>query len=712
MHLFLLFLLVDLACSEFTIYEDFENLNITSESFYWGGDPPVSQYQCGSNNLTIFSRYLFEVCADEGLNYVRRHPSNLTFHNTSFIGFQLNNYLPATQTPRGTLLNYNFIDDAFLSDFINISFDGYHVAGAPAFLYLDLKLLNLSNNKAVTLPVELLNDNATSGACSLYHMKNKELVNGSFLHHVITSSTINPFCLIDPRTQNYKLLEFSLRYNRNSENPETTKIQLYFDNLKVNVKTNELPHYNVTIAQDVCLSSSLESGRNISLTVNANDPEGDVIYYSLKANEENFMTTYSYDDSYIRKGACTYGLEGLLMNFFSQYFLSHSIECNDMVDVTMPEAQFIDIGSCNVNFDSINNSDFYIDVFPNNVDSLRYMLVYNPNCQKEPETYLKTDFAMKDLVYSANFYLMKYAQNSFNLSFYNNPYENDYVLKFRVFTEDNNNVSFFVVNGSQETRMLDINTELSKVGLTNYLGMDVRYDSTLNTFNLSVGIKNGSISTYQGSNPKENTGKLIKAIGVRIRPEEANYLYSEIFSYGGYVLSPAWNTTIPSRLNIVKEGLNTLNFYVTDSSHKERDIYNFTTISFIARVTESCLPLNAGIGSTDPDSITENKDMLGFLKYMVGLPFKEFLQEVGEYENGKTLIYWVWFVSVLITFVLEYFITSKMDFTVPLFLPSLVFFFISWSIDYFANMIVFGFLMALPLSGVLAGMWLGGHHAK
>lgn len=355
-------------------------------------------------------------------------------------------------------------------------------------------------------------------------------------------------------------------------------ITIYFLN-----GTNELPDFNVTMDKNYFCINDTDSNIQLNYTINVSDYENDTIYYSIKADEEDLFTVGSFNNLKFTNRVCRFNPVFLGVNYIGILY-NYLFNSNNVWYCSEDENFFsgININYISPEFDTLNNSceisnyinlsNFYIDTFTDVNGNLEDMLILNPLCDNNKEAYLKTDFNIKNTFFSNNIYLTDNINNTFYITFYQNPLLSEIITKIKFIQNETNNLAVFNINESGEFHITDLNITNADVGFFNYIAVDYSYSADTNLYNLTISTidKNSTITNIKGYSDN-SLNYLTKYIGWSIENDTLNFMYIENFLYGGFTLTPEWTLQKPNNVTIIGDGLKSLHFYITDNIHLNKD---------------------------------------------------------------------------------------------------------------------------------------------
>ena len=325
-------------------------------------------------------------------------------------------------------------------------------------------------------------------------VNNKNEVNSSFQTYTITRETVFENCKY--YGSNLSLEKYYLDAVEVGLSPEGASDSSYtdivLDDLILSTEENELPEFNVTIdTENLCYNNSLED-IPVNFTIDVHDPENDIIYYSLKANENDRYTMTEFRNDETVSKYCRYGFQTRfflrpLFNIFQiPFFLQPLFDvfgfsgyewvCSETgVDIEIPNIEMPIINnSCSLTSDK---SEFYIDDFVNRNNNIKEMFVLNSGCTEKKEAYFNMDFLLKDFLFATNLYTLKETGNFFLVTFYDDVIKNDIIIQNRF---EINESSLFIYN---------INSSVLNVAW-DFLTDETESDGVAETSNTLIGDNN------------------------------------------------------------------------------------------------------------------------------------------------------------------------------------------------------------------------------
>lgn len=452
---------------------------------------------------------------------------------------------------------------------------------------------------------------------------------------------------------------------------------------RYSLSENSLPSFNVTVFSNkvICMNDS-DIYWIVPIEISAYDPENNTIYYSngQESNLRQESITFTKRDCFL--GICT--------NSPDYTFLDEN-----------PKIVYPYSDSCRINKDNWNITaiETSFNVLPTND---WYALDLGYNCTGNRELFFDLDSSSK-YVYLQLLNSGFFGSNgSMVLSLKNFLFED--IIKLN-FTEKDGRMIVYELNVTPGSKLV---YNYSKADFTVF---QIVLD---NMFNVTTTPKNYTL--YIDDEPRADIGfydpgledKDVKYFTFET-PDDGSHFRIRSIKVNWQEALPVFSLVKPNNLTIYNYPHNLFDFYVTDSIHINREN---THKQIDVKVMQNCLSQDVRIGNSDLQVATDNIDILGIIKSLLGKELQDYLNGIGEYESGRTILYTMWFVFFVGLIIFEYGLTTKIDFTFPLAVSSVACFFIAFLVDYVESMIVFLFLIALALAGPLAGLYKRGHHER
>ncbi len=178
------------------------------------------------------------------------------------------------------------------------------------------------------------------------------------------------------------------------------------------------------------------------------------------------------------------------------------------------------------------------------------------------------------------------------------------------------------------------------------------------------------------------------------------------FFYSGSTAEPTFTTVQPTNMTVTTTGLNYLNFYISDSINQPGTYRKYTIPVYIyaSDMCEYAQPQGIGKGLNPVADV----DVLGFIKSWFGVSLKGYLTDMGYYDTGEKLLWFIFVITFLGLVFLFYTLSHSLSLETPLIISAFAVGFIAFMVDYTTIFVSMLIIIALGFALPLARIFIGG----
>lgn len=462
----------------------------------------------------------------------------------------------------------------------------------------------------------------------------------------------------------------------------------YFNVYNMTLIDNELPTVDVGFDNDTCFNLSIGQV-SLPIEVDANDAEGDTIYYSDVLGV-SLSVNYTID---FTEFDCTYywGI-GTVCDYTPYYGHTYKMLNGNGYDLcNFTESEYFDTEYLNLRSILRNEGSTLFEE-----DRYEYGVYLTDYCTGSNYGIIY-DFGGNHYRMNGNHFFMGINNGDvFNISYLNDGLEPILTIKVNKSEDD---ITLFYHNTSGE--MIKYNT--NKTGTELLIKLEYNDNDDENIFCWYDNPEYYPVISGDCDGMVFNTSEgkdLIRYLDISLESGNFWYMGSKLETLD----VKDWTTTKPTSINLYDYGWFEYYIYVTDNIHIGSGEYNYGKFSFYL---DECSAVGLPVDSPDLDVpvLSEIDESLGvnLRQYLINLDYGT---GTDFYEIGKTIIWVIWFFIFISILVSQLVFFKGLNFESLILIPSFLCFILSWLMDYNVNMMILVVLIALGMMRGFARLFI------
>lgn len=547
-----------------------------------------------------------------------------------------------------TVVNFTFCCYNFNSNYNNMDgYSGFYYQGEPVLIW------------------EFKEGTDDDGNC-----KFSDFVSGDV---VVTDHTLDDLCDYDSDCcidYNYaKVDEFRLGYKNYYYGSKGWLDEIYLSNLSSTIYENDFPDVNFSVESTVvCYDDDLGYAQ-FNITLNVTDTDGDTIYYSLDedvVNNYNFVWDFEKLENLL--GFTLKGRDTSPLN----YVVNRTGNC-----LVNSELMYYDPSKLNIIYNDNDDMDTLVQFDDG------YGLELESSCYgSDKKVLFGIPYLIDNIVLQSSIYGLDQGENlTINL------YDSSLDLIFNITLKgENSNLTIYLDDSLLYETDSDTDFFMLKISNSIYKEEPTIYDLYLDTHNYSIILADQDVGNsdrvfYIEYDYNELTSAVLSAIGI-----------------GGQLYSPVWVINEPDDSDFrihTPDVTKMFTLYVTDSFHMN---YSYWKSEYLL----------TSDGSEDCGIFEDSEiDLRVLSKAYLGNSLRFYLQDIGLYETGKSVL-WVLWLFIFLGGLVGTILIKQFDVTLPLLTASGLCFIIAFLVDYSVHIVTHLTIFAIVLGPKLANIILGG----
>jgi hypothetical protein len=159
-------------------------------------------------------------------------------------------------------------------------------------------------------------------------------------------------------------------------------------------------------------------------------------------------------------------------------------------------------------------------------------------------------------------------------------------------------------------------------------------------------------------------------------------------------------------MNVSRTGNVKISIYVSDTPHLNNDEY--ALYSYNVNVQDCRNYIEGALNTDDISKASKGFDPIAFFNALLGKPFRGYMSRVDTNNIAQLVIWWVYLILFIGSFVSHYLLTKIPDIVIPLAFSSLVVLFISILGGYISSILVSGVGLAVVFMAIFTNAFKGG----